>query len=138
MAELELDTVRRTEGESETTSIREEHIGTRSPVRVVARSEAVDSGERRNGKPPPYPGVGAVEEGLPPRAPSPTFTLPKMEISSGAVKWILIVVGAVAALVALLVVVLVPISFADINYYEVSRFCIFCTLRRRPALCRVQ
>ena len=132
MAEIELESVPQAEGETETTSIREEHVEPRSPVRVVARSEAVDSsGGSRSDKPPPYPGAGFLEEGQPPRAPSPNFTLPKMEINTSVIKWILIIGGAVAVVAALLVVVLVPISFADINYYEVSRFCIFLHSRRR-------
>lgn len=128
MAEIELDTVGESEKTVETTSIGEEHVPTTSSVRVVARSEAV-VGEGKKDKPPPNLGPPGAEEegGSPARTQGPSFTLPKMEVNTSVIKWILIIVGVVAAVAALLVVVLVPISFADINYYEVSRFSANCT-----------
>ena len=122
--EIELGTV---EGEAtrETTSIGEEHVAasSSSPVRVVvARSETVDGDEGRKEDPPPYSGSPGAEEagGSSSHARRSSFSIPKMEVNKGFLKWFLIAVGVVVGVALLLVVILVPISFADLNYYEVS------------------
>lgn len=125
MAEdIELGTV---EGEAtrDTTSIGEEHAAASSSpgVRVVvARSESVDGNEAgRKDDPPPYSGSPGAEEagGSSSNARPSSFSVPKMEVNKSFLKWFLIIVGVVVGVALLLVVILVPISFADLNYYEV-------------------